>query len=378
MGRGAFASVKRCIHKKTGHVVAIKSYDKKNLKDTDSSKALRREIFTLAMLDHKNIMSLHEVVDSRTNVHLIMELCEGKSLYHLIKKSNESKEPGLPEDVVHKIFLQLAEAVAYMHSHSIVHRDLKLENILINPQGEVKIIDFGFAVKCKQGDKLSSYCGTPHYMDPDLVKKHPYSGQGADVWALGVILYILLTGKLPFFAEFEADLFRKIQGAKYQYPRNYRQGSQNVQNTLSIGVKNVVKRILEPDVNTRPTARQILADPWLRSESGDVLSVSCQSRSEQINNSGSKHDLLQFQRNSAEAIEYLESSRGAGTQQQDERFAAEDTAYGRQRTQTQKRFYRTQNIDESLFTTAGEENVVRDAQYEETHVNRFEDEEADD
>ena len=97
-----------------------------------------------------------------------------------------------------------------MHSKSIVHRDLKLDNILINQLDEVKIIDFGFAVKCDQKEKLSSYCGTPHYMDPSLVKKQPYLGHCADVWACGVILFALLTGRLPFIAEFEADLFRKI------------------------------------------------------------------------------------------------------------------------------------------------------------------------
>jgi len=158
-----------------------------------------------------------------------------------------------------------------MHSKSIVHRDLKLDNILINQMDEVKLIDFGFAVKCDQKEKLTTFCGTPHYMDPDLVKKHPYYGQGADVWALGVILFILLTGRLPFFAEFEADLFRKIQGAKYQYPRNYRQGSENVSNTLSSGVKQIIKRILEPNVNLRPTAQQLLDDPWIKGSTKPLL-----------------------------------------------------------------------------------------------------------
>ena len=90
IGQGAFASVKRAVHKKTGYQVALKVYDKKNLKDEESSVALRREIFILAALNHKNIMSIHEVIDSRTNVYLVMELCEGKSLFHLIKKSNET------------------------------------------------------------------------------------------------------------------------------------------------------------------------------------------------------------------------------------------------------------------------------------------------
>lgn len=95
--------------------------------------ALKREIYTLAILNHKNIMSLHEVVDTRSNVYLVMELCEGKSMYHLIKKTNETRQPGLPEDYVRKLFTQIVEGVAYMHSRSIVHRDLKLDNILISP-----------------------------------------------------------------------------------------------------------------------------------------------------------------------------------------------------------------------------------------------------
>ena len=171
IGQGAFACVKRATHKKSGHLVALKCYDKKNLRDTESSSALQREIHTLAALHHKNIMTLHEVIDTRSNVYLVMELCEGKSLYHLIKKTNETKHPGLPEDYVKTVFRQIVEGVAYMHSRSIVHRDLKIDNILISQADEVKLIDFGFAVKCEPSQKLSMYCGTPHYMDPLLTKK---------------------------------------------------------------------------------------------------------------------------------------------------------------------------------------------------------------
>ena len=97
-----------------------------------------------------------------------------------------------------------------MHSKDIVHRDLKLDNILVDNSDQVKLIDFGFATKCESKEKLSFFCGTPHYMDPDLVQKKAYYGHASDVWALGVILFIILSGKMPFFAEFEADLFRKI------------------------------------------------------------------------------------------------------------------------------------------------------------------------
>ena len=121
-------------------------------------------------------MSLYEVMDTRTTIYLIMELCDGKSLFHLVKNTNESKEPGLAEEYVRKIFTQIIEGVAYMHSRSIAHRDLKLDNILISSKDEVKIIDFGFGAKCVNMEKLTTYCGTPNYMDPLLTKKQPYSG----------------------------------------------------------------------------------------------------------------------------------------------------------------------------------------------------------
>ena len=101
-----------------------------------------------------------------------------------------------------------------MHSKSLVHRDLKLDNVLVDTNDKVKIIDFGFATGCLANEKLNFYCGTPHYMDPDLSQKRHYKGQAADIWALGVILFILLTGKMPFYGEFEADLYRKIATGK--------------------------------------------------------------------------------------------------------------------------------------------------------------------
>jgi len=101
--------------------------------------------------------------------------------------------------------------MAYMHSKCYAHRDLKLDNILMDPgTKKIKIIDFGFSQRVRPDEKLSIFCGTPHYMDPDIVRKAPYNPFAADVWACGVILYIIYVGKLPFFGEFEADLFRKI------------------------------------------------------------------------------------------------------------------------------------------------------------------------
>ena len=137
-----------------------------------------------------------------------------------------------------------------MHSKGYAHRDLKLDNILMDVDTkQIKIIDFGFSLRASAEDKLTIYCGTPHYMDPDLARKMPYNGQAADVWACGIILYIILVGKLPFFAEFEQDLFRKIQSGKF------------VSVPSEIGdskVRHLFKQIFEVDQSKRITAERLL------------------------------------------------------------------------------------------------------------------------
>ena len=105
-----------------------------------------------------------------------------------------------------------------MHKEKIVHRDLKLENVLINDQKILKLIDFGFSVSVKNNQKISFTCGTPHYMAAELAQKKDYYGPPADIWALGVMLFILLTGRVPFHGEFEDDLYRKISQAKFKFP----------------------------------------------------------------------------------------------------------------------------------------------------------------
>jgi serine/threonine protein kinase len=122
-----------------------------------------------------------------------------------------------------------------MHKLGLVHRDLKLENILIHDLAglnEIKLIDFGFATNCQAGHKLSMFCGTPCYMDPDLVKNKKYSGQGVDVWALGVILFLLITGGVPFWGESEQDLYRRICTGKFSLPNKGKNYSKKVKNLL--------------------------------------------------------------------------------------------------------------------------------------------------
>ena len=152
-----------------------------------------------------------------------------------------------------------------MHERNIIHRDLKLDNVLIEQKGEeyiVKLIDFGFSTKCNKDERLQSKCGTPQYMDPDLTKHNAVLGQAADNWALGVILFIMITGKLPFFGGFETDLNRRIIRGTYQYPDDMieKDGSSYVP---SQPLKTLIRKIIEPNTSLRLTAKQILEDPWI-------------------------------------------------------------------------------------------------------------------
>lgn len=218
--------------------------------------AIHREIYILAGMQHQNIMKLFEVLDQTSKCHLVMELCHGRNLYHYIKKRPSKC---LTEQEAIPIFRQIVSAVAYMHGNGLVHRDLKLENILINEKqggaNDIKIIDFGFATNCQAGHKLSLFCGTPCYMDPDLVKQRKYSGQGVDVWALGVILFLLVTGGVPFWGENETELFRRISAAKYSLPIKTRPYSKNIRALFA--------KIFQPNSSLRISAQEILKDPWL-------------------------------------------------------------------------------------------------------------------
>ena len=134
-----------------------------------------------------------------------------------------------------------------MHDLGLVHRDLKLENILINEVcNEVKLIDFGFATNCQAGHKLSMFCGTPCYMDPDLVNNRKYNGQAVDIWALGVNLYLLVTGGVPFWGENEKMLYSRITAAKYKLPGDKKAYSKNL--------KSFFDKIFNPDASKRITA----------------------------------------------------------------------------------------------------------------------------
>ena len=207
IGEGAFATVYKGISKYDKKEVAIKTIDNEKLKKKNIYHIIKNEIKILKKLENENIIKLLDIVENKEYTHLIFNLSKGKTLTKFL---NDLKKNKLSEKKIKKIFLKILKAVKYLHSKKIYHRDLKLDNIMINYNfekniiQELFIIDFGFAIYNKNQNnienQIESICGTPRYMAPEIYNKK-YFGSKVDIWALGVIFYRLLTGFFPFKAK---------------------------------------------------------------------------------------------------------------------------------------------------------------------------------
>ena len=249
IGKGAYAIVKEAIHKATCEKVAIKVYDKATLLNPHRKKNVAREVQILQKLSHKNIVKLYESIDSAKELYLIMERIEGMSLYSKLKSTAERR---FSETEARNVFRQVVQGIQYCHTKNISHRDIKLENILITNNNEIKIIDFGFSICFLPEIKLHSFCGTPSYMAPEIVAKKEYYGPSVDVWALGVLLYTMVTGRYPFKGENEQELNAKIGSAKFDTPL-----------TVSRDCRELIKKILQIDPSKRPTCEEMLKDAFM-------------------------------------------------------------------------------------------------------------------
>ena len=245
LGKGSYASVKLATHILTKDKYAIKIYTKCSLLNKQKKNTVKNEINILKQLDHVNIMKLYEVIDTEKYLYLILEYIKGCSLLDLIKKEHDHR---LKEKRAINIFNQIVQAIAYCHSKNICHRDIKLENILIKKNDEVKIIDFGFAIKNDTNTYNKLLCGTPSYMSPEIVNKKKYIAQYSEVWTLGVLLFVMLYGRFPFKGKNEKDLFMKIKEGDLCLPED---------KFISTKVKKLLEKIIVVDPKKRPTAQDI-------------------------------------------------------------------------------------------------------------------------
>eukprot|EP01050_Picozoa_sp_SAG11_P004777 SAG11_NODE_314_length_10874_cov_12.170302_5_plen_526_part_00 len=257
LGVGSFGKVKLGQHDLTGHKVAVKILNRKKIQSLEMDEKVRREIKILKLFMHPHIIRLYEVIDTPTDIFVVMEyVSEGELFDYIVEKGRLSEDDG------RKFFQQIVSGIDYCHRHMVVHRDLKPENLLLDSDLNVKIADFGLSNMMRDGAFLKTSCGSPNYAAPEVISGKLYAGPEVDVWSCGVILYALLCGSLPFDDENIPNLFKKIKGGIYSLP-----------NHLSEGVRDLIPRMLVVDPMKRITIKKIRQHPWFRVNLAKYLSV---------------------------------------------------------------------------------------------------------
>uniref|UniRef100_A0A673L3R2 calcium/calmodulin-dependent protein kinase n=1 Tax=Sinocyclocheilus rhinocerous TaxID=307959 RepID=A0A673L3R2_9TELE len=253
LGKGAFSVVRRCVKKSTGQEYAAKIINTKKLSARDHQK-LEREARICRLLKHPNIVRLHDSISEEGFHYLVFDLVTGGELFEDIVAREYYSEA----DASHCIN-QILESVSHIHQHDIVHRDLKPENLLLASKmkgAAVKLADFGLAIEV-QGDQQAwfGFAGTPGYLSPEVLRKDPY-GKPVDIWACGVILYILLVGYPPFWDEDQHKLYQQIKAGAYDFPSPE-------WDTVTAEAKNLINQMLTINPAKRIMADQALKHPWV-------------------------------------------------------------------------------------------------------------------
>lgn len=263
LGSGLSSIVRVCTHRETNVKYALKQLDKKKMKENELEK-LRLEIRYMAQLDHPNIIRLHECFESSNSIYLILELCTGGDLYERLSKQENNC---FSEIYCCKLIYTLTSAIRYCHQHEIVHRDIKLENILFvneDPNSDIKLIDFGLSCNIKPNEYRTSPVGTPYYVAPEVLRRR-YNYK-CDIWSIGVIAYMILVGKPPFFGKSDTEILNNVRRGKFNFnPIDFGHISQEA--------KSFISACLTLDFSVRPDINVIHQHRWfnlVKSEEGAV------------------------------------------------------------------------------------------------------------
>jgi carbon catabolite-derepressing protein kinase len=254
LGEGSFGKVKLATHQVSGQKVALKIINRKRLVTRDMAGRIEREIQYLQLLRHPHIIKLYTVITTPTEIIMVLEYAGGELFDYIVNNGR------LQEDKARKFFQQIVCAVEYCHRHKIVHRDLKPENLLLDDQYNVKIADFGLSNIMTDGNFLKTSCGSPNYAAPEVISGKLYAGPEVDVWSCGVILYVLLVGRLPFDDEYIPTLFKKIAAGNYSIP-----------SYLSPGAVSLIKKMLMVNPVHRISIWEIRQDPWFTKDIAPYL-----------------------------------------------------------------------------------------------------------
>lgn len=240
IGEGTFGKVKLCTHIPTNARYAVKILPREQI-NTSKKVLICREISILSKLKHPNIIGFKEILKTPKHFYLVMEYCPCGELFSLVSKKKQ-----IPEEEASFYFYQLINGLEFLHSKGIVHRDIKLENVLLLSNGMIKIIDFGLSNYFTENMLLKSSCGSPSYAAPEMLLRKGYDGRSIDIWCSGIILFGMLCGFLPFRGHDDQSLFDKIINGKYSFPNN-----------VSLMAKSLIKKLLTTDFEQRIKIDQI-------------------------------------------------------------------------------------------------------------------------
>lgn len=248
LGKGSFATVYEAYDRRLKINVAVKVYEKKDLEQPERRVFVQNEVDIISNIDHKHIANYYRLLEDAKAIYIAQEIGGAISLSEFVRRCEDKK---LKENDARIQFKQLISAVSYCHDLRICHRDLKLTNILINEEGELKQIDFGFSTIANR--MFKTYCGTPSYMSPELVKKHEYEGIAVDLWAMGVILYKMVTGDYPFGSEKDKFLNQRILACDLKMP-----------SYVSIHCRNLIIACLQQNPEHRISGKEMERHPFIK------------------------------------------------------------------------------------------------------------------
>ncbi|GFP83232.1 cbl-interacting protein kinase 2 [Phtheirospermum japonicum] len=250
LGQGTFAKVYHARDIKNGTSVAIKVIDKEKILKVGMTDQIEREISVMSLVNHPNVVHLHEVLATKSKIYFVLEYVRGGELFNKVAKGR------LKVDSARKYFQQLISAVDFCHSRGVYHRDLKPENLLLDENGNLKVSDFGLSALAesrRQDGLLHTTCGTPAYVAPEVISRRGYDGAKADIWSCGVVLFVLLSGNLPFQDSNLMEMYRKIGKGEFKFPE-----------WVPSDARRLISKMLDPNPNTRISMSKIMESSWFR------------------------------------------------------------------------------------------------------------------
>ncbi|XP_069965534.1 MAP/microtubule affinity-regulating kinase 3 isoform X2 [Bactrocera oleae] len=257
IGKGNFAVVKLARHRITKNEVAIKIIDKSQL-DSINLQKVYREVEIMKRLNHPHIIKLYQVMETKNMIYIVSEYASQGEIFDYIAKFGR-----MSEGSARSKFWQILSAVEYCHMKNIVHRDLKAENLLLDINMNIKIADFGFSNHFKVGELLATWCGSPPYAAPEVFEGKQYTGPEIDIWSLGVVLYVLVCGALPFDGSTLQSLRDRVLSGRFRIPF-----------FMSSDCEHLIRRMLVLDPSRRYTINQIKSHRWVCGEARDTVAIS--------------------------------------------------------------------------------------------------------